>query len=46
MDSIQAIYADLEDEELTDRAVLNLSKVVEMINYLASKVANLHITVV
>ncbi len=42
MDSIQAIYADLEDEDLTGRAVLNLSKVVEMMNYLASKVANLH----
>ncbi len=42
MDSIQAIYADLEGEDLTGRAVLNLSKVVEMMNYLASKVANLH----
>ncbi len=42
MDSIQAIYADLEDEDITGRAVLNLSKVVEMINYLASKVASLH----
>ena len=42
IDSIQAIYADLEDEELTGRAALNLIKVVEMINYLASKVASLH----
>jgi putative zinc finger/helix-turn-helix YgiT family protein len=42
MDSIQAIYADIEDEELTGRAVLNLNKVVEMINYLASRVTNLH----
>ena len=42
IDSIQAIYADLKDENLTGRAVLNLSKVVEMINYFASKVASLH----
>lgn len=31
MDSIQAVYADLENEELTGRVVLNLSKVVEMV---------------
>jgi len=42
MDSIQAIYADFDDEDLTGRAVLNLNKVVEMINYLASKVPILH----
>jgi hypothetical protein len=36
------IYADLEDEDLTGRSELNLSKVVEMINYLASKVSSLH----
>lgn len=41
-DSIQAIYADLEGDDLTGGALLNLSKVVEMINYLASKVASLH----
>nr|WP_312580173.1 type II TA system antitoxin MqsA family protein [Sedimentibacter sp.] len=42
MDSIQAIYVDYEDDNLTGRAELNLSKVVEMINYLASKVGSLH----
>jgi len=41
-DSIQSIYADLENEDLTGRVELNLSKVVEMINYLASKVPSLH----
>jgi len=42
IDSIQAIYADLEDEILTGKTRLNLTKVVEMINYLASNVVNLH----
>ncbi len=42
IDSIQAIYADYEDGILTGRVELNLGKVVEMINYLASKVGNLH----
>lgn len=42
IDSIQAIYADLDDENLTGKTELNLNKVVEMINYLASRVASLH----
>ncbi len=42
IDSIQAIYADFEDEDLTGKAKLNLSKEVEMINYIASKVSSLH----
>jgi len=42
IDSIQAIYADFEDEDLTGKAKLSLSKVVEMINYIASKVPSLH----
>ncbi len=42
IDSIQAIYADFEDENLTGKAKLSLSKVVEMINYIASKVPSLH----
>lgn len=42
IDSIQAIYADLEDEDITGRTKLNLRKVVDMINYLASKVSSLH----
>lgn len=42
VDSIQAIYADYEDEALTGGVKLNLNKVVEMINYLALHVENLH----
>jgi putative zinc finger/helix-turn-helix YgiT family protein len=42
VDSIQAIYADYEDETFTGRVKLNLNKVVEMINYLAAKVSSLH----
>jgi len=42
IDSIQAIYADFEDDSLTGRVDLNLNKVVEMINYLAKNVNNLH----
>lgn len=42
IDSIQAIYAGIEDEILTGKTKLNLNKVVEMINYLASKVSSLH----
>ncbi|UNC93498.1 type II TA system antitoxin MqsA family protein [Candidatus Contubernalis alkaliaceticus] len=42
VNSIQATYADYEDEIITGRVCLNLNKVVEMINYLASKVESLH----
>lgn len=42
IDSIHAIYADFEDEIITGRVSLNLNKVVEMINYLSSKVSSLH----
>lgn len=42
VDSIQAIYADYEDEILTGGVKLNLNKVVEMINYLALNVESLH----
>lgn len=42
IDSIQAIYADFEDDILTGRVELNLNKVVEMINYLATNVDSLH----
>ncbi len=42
IDSIQAIYADYENEAVAGRAELNLNKVVEMINYLALKVDSLH----
>ena len=42
VDSIQAIYVDYGDEIITGKARLNLAKVVEMINYLASRVDNLH----
>lgn len=41
-DSIQAIYADFQDENLRGGAELNLNKVVEMINYLALKLKRLH----
>ncbi len=42
IDSIQAIYADYDDEDFSGRAQLNLKKVVEMINYLAMNVDSLH----
>jgi len=42
IDLIQAIYANFEDELVTGRVNLNLNKVVEMINYLASKVSRLY----
>lgn len=41
-DSIQAIYVEFEDDIITGSVKLNLNKVVEMINYIASKVESLH----
>lgn len=40
--AIYAIYADFEDESITGGVQLNLDKVVDAINYLASKVSSLH----
>lgn len=42
LESIEAIYAEFENKEITGGVSLNLQKVVEMINYLASKVTSLH----
>jgi len=42
IDSIQAIYADFDDENQTGRVEMNLKKVVEMINYLTANVSSLH----
>lgn len=42
MDSIQALYADFNDDNITGGIKLNLRKVVEIINYYASKVSSLH----
>ncbi|MFA5636624.1 MAG: type II TA system antitoxin MqsA family protein [Anaerovoracaceae bacterium] len=42
IDSIKAIYTRYEGEEETGGVALNLTKVVDMINYLATKVNNLH----
>lgn len=42
MDSIQAVYANYRDYLVTGGAELNLNKVVEIINYYASKVNSLH----
>ena len=42
INSIHAVYADIKDEMLRGCVKLNLNKVVEMINYLAGKVSNLH----
>lgn len=42
IDSINAIYADYKEDNITGRVELNLNKVVEMINYLAANVSNLH----
>lgn len=41
-DSIQAIYADLDDKDFTGNTELNLNKTIEMINYLALEVRELH----
>ena len=40
--SIYALYADFDDEEITGGLQLNLNKVVDLINYLAEKVEELH----
>lgn len=42
MDSIQALYADFIDDTITGGVELNLNKVIEIINYYASKVSSLH----
>ncbi len=42
MDSIQALYVNFIDDIITGGAELNLNKVVEIINYYASKVSSLH----
>lgn len=42
MDSIQALYTDFADDIITGGAELNLNKVIEVINYFASKVNSLH----
>lgn len=42
IDSIHAIYAHFNNEDTTGCSELNLEKVVEVINYLAQKVFNLH----
>lgn len=42
IDSIKSLYADYEDDISTGGVELNLVKVVEMINYLSSKVGSLH----
>ena len=42
MDSIHARYAGFHDEEITGGVALDLNKVVEIINYYASKVSSLH----
>ena len=42
MDSIQALYADFVDDIITGGVELNLNKIIEIINYYASKVASLH----
>lgn len=42
IDSICAIYANFEDEEITGNVELNLNKVIEMINYLVSNIDSLH----
>lgn len=42
MDSIYAIYADFEDGITTGFSKLRLDKVVEIINYLATRVESLH----
>ncbi|WXR63042.1 type II TA system antitoxin MqsA family protein [Peptostreptococcaceae bacterium AGR-M142] len=42
MDSIQALYANFVDDMITGGVALNLNKVIEIINYYASKVSSLH----
>lgn len=42
MDSIQALYANFVDDIITGGVELNLNKVIEIINYYASKVSSLH----
>lgn len=42
MDSIQALYANFEDDSITGGVSLDLEKVIEIINYYASKVYSLH----
>lgn len=42
MDSIQALYAGFTDDTITGGVELNLNKVIEIINYYASKVSSLH----
>ena len=42
MDSIQALYANFIDDIITGGVELNLNKVIEIINYYASKVTSLH----
>lgn len=42
IDSIQSIYANLHDEDMTGGVQLNLNKVVEIINYFATKIKSLH----
>jgi putative zinc finger/helix-turn-helix YgiT family protein len=42
IDSIEAIYADYNEKTMNGGMDLNLKKVVEVINYLAMKIENLH----
>ncbi len=42
VDTIGAIYATIDEQSYTGNVQLNLDKVVEMINYLASRVSSLH----
>lgn len=42
IDSIYAIYADYTDKVVTGNVNLSISKVIELINYLAKKVEKLH----
>jgi len=42
MDSIQALYASFMEDIITGGVALNLTKVIETINYYASKVSSLH----
>lgn len=42
IDSIQALYANLTDDIITGGVELNLNKVIESINYYASRVSILH----
>jgi putative zinc finger/helix-turn-helix YgiT family protein len=42
MDSIQALYANFDEDIINGGVELNLNKVIEIINYYALKVSNLH----